>query len=545
MTSNNPQYYNPQYNAINQADYPDVNPVPVSNNQGGHAPVQQSSLINNQNQSPPPQNASYAQPSGDYDPYNVNYHPITVEQWQNVPSEKTDYSQYWESPDSFKPDKFSNNSKTETKCNDIAFAIIFILVFLLTIAMFIYTWLKVPAEDKSFTPDKNQMSSVTRKLVWKCIGISLAIAVVFNIVHDIFLYCAPVVYIKAGLWIGLIVSVLAIIAPLYYGYYAAVVFPIIMLLFSICFFCMARKYIKISASIMKQTSRILLKFPTIFLLILLECIIQAGLTIFFSFFIYAVQMSGINKCMYILIVVSYLWTNLTSGYVIYLAISGVAASWYFLYGTEYMPDHPVLQSLKRASTTSFGSACIAALLLAFVELLEFLVQSANSGNCILSILKCFAMCILSCLKCCIEYLNRYALIYCATFGVPFKEGCRRFIELRCNRFADLIMNSCIISNVTYYNMLVFSIGACLTGFGIGYGIYHNKSKYAQSFICAYSFAFAFALFFILRQPFVVISDTLLLCFVENPECLKTSANELYETMKHYYGDKLEEKLHKN
>ena len=265
-----------------------------------------------------------------------------------------------------------------------------------------------------------------------------------------------------------------------------------------------------SAAVMKQTTRILFKFPGIFLLVFLECIIEAGLAIFYSFFIYAVQMSGISKWMYVLIVFSYFWTTLTSGYVIYLAISGVAASWYFLYGTEYMPATPVLQSLKRAATTSFGSACFAALLLAFVEFLEFMIQSASTGNCIFDLLKCIAMCVLNCLKCCIEWINRYALIYCATFGVPFKEGCRRFAELRCNRYADLIMNSCIISNVTYYNMLVFSIGACLTGFGIGYGIYHKKSKYAQSFIAAYSFAFAFSMFFILRQPFVVVSDTLLL-----------------------------------
>lgn len=521
----------------NQNDYPDVNPIPV----------QQTSLVENQQQGTPQSNYSNQnyQPTqpGNYDPYNPNYQPITVDQFQNVPSEHTDYSQYWDSPDSFKPDKFSNNVKTETKCNDIAFAIIFILVFLLSIAMFVYTWLKVPAEDKDFTPDRTTMNSVTRKLMWQCVGISLAIAVVFNIVHDIFCACAPVIYIKAGLWIGLIISVLAIIAPLYYGYYYAVIFPIIMLIFSICFFCLARKYIKMSAAIMKQTSKILFKFPGIFLLVFLECIIEAGLAIFYSFFIYAVQMSGISKWMYVLIIISYFWTTLTSGYVVYLAISGVAASWYFLNGTEYMPSSPVLQSLKRASTTSFGSACFAALLLAFVEFLEFMLQSV-SGNCLFDILRCIALCILNCLKCCIEFINRYALIYCATFGVPFKEGCRRFAELRCNRYADLIMNSCIISNVTYYNMIVFSIGACLTGYGIGYGAYHKKSKYAQSFIAVYSFVFAFSMFFILRQPFVVISDTLLLCFVENPECLKTSANDLYETMKHYYGDKLEEKLQK-
>lgn len=556
----------PYQHPINHPDednpdlYPTVEAVAVAsaqpstyNPQAGNArQVASTTLINDGQQPNYPQNNQNIQmrdqnPHMEYDPNNVQYQPCTVDQWSSIPNEKTEYSQFWDSPDSFQPNKFSQNEKVVTRCNDLAMAIIFIVVFLLTIAMFAYTWTRMPPEDQYYIPDYSVVNSINKKLMWKCIGLSVAISLVFNIVHDIYCFCVPVIYIKAGMWLGIIFAILSIIAPLYYGYYVSVIFPIIMLIFSIFFYCISRKYFEMSGAILKETCKLLLKYPSIFVVEFFEVLFMIALQVMFSLFIFATEISGISKVMYVFIILTYFWITITFSYIIYMSISGVASSWYFLYNTEYMPKFPILGSLKRAFTTSLGSAAFAGLLLAIVEFLEFLISEGSVGGgcigCALSILRCIALCVLRCLQCCIQYINRYALVYCATFGVPYKEGCRRFMELKNTRFANLVMNSCIISQSTNYNMYIFSIGAALTAYGIGYGLYRHDSSYAKVFMAAFTFAFAFALFELLRQPFVVISDTLLVCFVENPECLKSSAADLYELLREFYDKGLNSKLH--
>ncbi|OHS97599.1 XYPPX repeat family protein [Tritrichomonas foetus] len=544
---------NPQFNAN---DFPSVSPTAVPNDQAQpstfNADLRERGETHAVESAPQPyqqyqQNGGVAYtPSYEYDPYNIHYQNVSVDQWQSIPSEQTDYSQYWETPECFLPQNFAKNTKKEHKCNDIVMAIVFLCVVVLTIALFAWTWSKVPKSDDSPDSSSGTISSVDQKLMWKCIGTGLGVALLFNVLHDCYCFFAPIYYIKIGLWVGLIMSVIAVIVPLYYKIWLSVIFPIISLIFSICFYCMCKPYIKLSASIMKMVCKILCRYPSVFLVVLLQCVLEVVISLCFSLFIYAVAATDTSAVLYVYIVFAYFWITITLSYVIYMTISGVASSWYFLNNTEFMPSFPVLMSLKRASTTSLGSAAFAGLLVAIIELLKVFVDHDlgldGIFGTIINILRCIVMCILRCLECCINFINRYALIYCATFGVPYREGCRRFTELRCNRFCDVIMSGCIISKVTDYNMLVFSIGACLTSYGLGYGFIKGDSVMAGALAAAFGFVFAFALFEILRQPFIVMSDTLLVCFVEAPENLKSSANELYEILKGYYGEHIGEKI---
>jgi hypothetical protein len=53
-----------------------------------------------------------------------------------------------------------------------------------------------------------------------------------------------------------------------------------------------------------------------------------------------------------------------------------------------------------------------------------------------------------------------------------------------------------------------------------------------------------ALFILLEQPLLSLSDTILVCFVEAPERLRSSAHEMYELLVDAYGSQLGEMLHK-
>jgi len=67
----------------------------------------------------------------------------------------------------------------------------------------------------------------------------------------------------------------------------------------------------------------------------------------------------------------------------------------------------------------------------------------------------------------VRWLNHYGLIYCAIFGVPYSEGCRRFTELSCKKYCDVIFEGCFIQTALTFNLFMFTIGSAALGFGVG------------------------------------------------------------------------------
>ena len=166
-----------------------------------------------------------------------------------------------------------------------------------------------------------------------------------------------------------------------------------------------------------------------------------------------------------------------------MTVAGVSSTWYFLNDTEYFPTHPVAQSFKRAATTSFGSAAEAAFILAVIQFLRTIIQMDGSHTdnqaaaLVILCLKCIALCILNCLESIFGILNRYALIYCATFGIPYKDGCKRVIEGFVTKFIDVLFSSCIISDVCSISLLGFAVIGAFCGYG-----FINKCKYSRCII---------------------------------------------------------------
>ena len=111
------------------------------------------------------------------------------------------------------------------------------------------------------------------------------------------------------------------------------------------------------------------------------------------------------------------------------------------------------------------------------------------------------------------------------------------------------MSSCIISDATTYNLLVFSIASALAGYGFGHLIFKSKGDYSDDtrfmfkiFTCCFALLFTFGIYEAVVEPIVTMSDTLLVCFSENPENLKTTAYDLYELIAETYNEQLENEI---
>lgn len=553
-----------------QPGYPDQ-PYQYPNYQGNTA---QHDYSNSNSFTP---RTEYSNTNYNYDMEHIQYQPMSLNNWNQIPNDPSPYSQMWESPQSFEPQNFSVNTKINKRYNDLGWMIAFWINFVVTVGVII--WLGVSYKNHidddynpypsptpyppyhstksdtevttrssdSYTDDETE---ITNSDLLKIFGFGLAIAAVVNIFHYCYATFAPVFYIHAGLIVNIIFSILVTIIPVMNGNYYFIIFPIINLLLTICIYCCMKRYIKISAEIMRTTCKILCRYPSYFFLVFLESIWEIIICAAFAAAIYFVEATGVTYFIYIYLVFSYFWITITFGYVTYMIGAGLASSWYFLNNTSYFPSSPVLESFKRSMSTSFGSASLAGFLLAVVNTLRVLIESNTSNDSsstaemIMCVLRCIALCILNIIEACISFINRYALIYCATFGVPFKEGCRRWCELSCHKFVDVIMSGNCISTAITYNGLGFIVGAAILGYGVGYLVFKNTQllDIGEIFTCVFAFCFTFSIFAIFMQPICTVSDTLLVCFAEEPSQMKTADNELYEDLKELYESELNRRL---
>lgn len=478
---------------------------------------------------------------------------MTIQEWGSVPSDPSPYSAMWDSPEAFGPSSFSENTTSRVECNDLCWAVLFFLNLAATVAVFAYvgvSWREVydaELEAHNTTNATQQLRFVAANatnpledlprqsymtVLATCIGVSAGA----NIIHLLYVTFASYAYIKFGFLVGVILGFLFVIPLLMNGLVVAIVFPCLMALISLILFLVLRRYFQLSAVVLSQASRIICRNPGILGVVLLQGILTVAVSGAYVFAVFCVAYCELSGAIYVYLLFSYLWVSITIGYVAYLTASGLGATWYFLNGTDCYPESPVLGSLKRASTTSFGSACIAGLLLAIVWLLRiFVLAPSKKQGCFITCLKVIAICLLRCIDNCIGFVTRYGLIYCATFGVPFREGCRRWTELSTRKFADLIMRGLVIGHALIYNFVLFVVGATILGFGIARGAVTDASDLTGQLAAVGTLVLTIAIFSIFQQPIRAISDTLLVCFAEDPDRLKSSAEELYDRLASRYG----------
>lgn len=127
--------------------------------------------------------------------------------------------------------------------------------------------------------------------------------------------------------------------------------------------------------------------------------------------------------------------------VVHVVASGVTAAWFFI-GAGHLPPRPSVPIVKRALTTSFGSICLGALLVAMTEALYWAVrtQLENSNE----IVRCIVVCLADLLAALVERFNNYGLVHVAIYGAPYVEASKLTWELIYNFFWDAYLNDCLI-----------------------------------------------------------------------------------------------------
>lgn len=470
-------------------------------------------------------------------PSNTEFAQTRIDHWSQIPNDESEYSLLWNDSNCFEPESFGENSHKIHKWNNLGWGIAFLINLLVTL---IITFILIGKYKKmEYKPYEKYQT----RTAWKCFGIAVAVGLLVNIIHIIYALFFPEPYIRIGIVICVFYSIVFVAIPsLVHHSYVCLLFPLLTIVASIFFCILGQMNAKFSAAIFKQSIVLVLRYFQIMFFWLIMSIISSLFNLGFSFIVYLIQANNWSNYFYIYVVFSFAWIAQTISYVSFMVASGLAASWYFLDRTPYFPRHPILQSAKRALTYSFGSAALAGLIMAVIQVLEVIVRTPPATNnqivnAIIQILKCIAQCILSIMKGCFTRINQFALCYVSIYGVPFGEGVRRWFELRTKRFIRVLIVGMTIERTMQYTMLVFVLGASLLSHGISFWVFGKDSE-GRIFLPTFTAMVTYAIFYIIQGPLIAIADTLIVCFSEAPQLMKTSAYELYECLLERYGSEV-------
>jgi hypothetical protein len=148
---------------------------------------------------------------------------------------------------------------------------------------------------------------------------------------------------------------------------------------------------------------------------------------------------------------------------IHVTVAGTVGTWWHSPDENGCCSSGVINSFIRTMTTSFGSICFGSLLVAILQALKALAESArNNGDA--GIGACIAECILGCLAAMLEYFNTWAFVYVALYGKSYLESGKEVFNLFKNRGWEAIIADDLIGNALFLVSLI--VGGVMGGIAV-------------------------------------------------------------------------------
>jgi hypothetical protein len=194
--------------------------------------------------------------------------------------------------------------------------------------------------------------------------------------------------------------------------------------------------------------------------------------------------------------------------------------------------------MLRTVTTSFGSICFGSLLVAIVQALRALADSAQQ-NGDAQILACIAQCILACLASILEYFNKWAFIYVGIYGMPYLKAGKSVIELFQNRGWEAIIADDLVGNVLFLISLI--VGGVVGGIGLiiekaNSELFEDVGGNAQAVAFFLGFIVGLLVTSILMSTIGSGVNAVIVLFAEGPAEFQQNHPELSNKMREAWND---------
>ena len=141
----------------------------------------------------------------------------------------------------------------------------------------------------------------------------------------------------------------------------------------------------------------------------------------------------------------------------------------------------------RTLTSSFGSICFGSLLVAIVQAIRQIVETARQNDDLGPFLACCIDCILGCIESLLEYFNKWAFVYVGLYGYGYCEAGKNVMNLFRERGWDAIIADDLVGMALGLLSLVVGLltGACAVALEQGLDWFGEDWEYGNGDIWAF------------------------------------------------------------
>mmetsp|Transcript_15807 Transcript_15807/g.23129 ORF Transcript_15807/g.23129 Transcript_15807/m.23129 type:complete len:529 (+) Transcript_15807:108-1694(+) len=221
------------------------------------------------------------------------------------------------------------------------------------------------------------------------------------------------------------------------------------------------------------------------------------------------------------------WTQQVVSNVIHTTVAGIVSTWYFVPADANGCFSPAVRdSTKRSLTSSFGSICFGSLLVAIIQLLDFIVQTLrrNGRNGdrqqggAAALLLCCLDCILRLLQDVMEYFNKWAFIYVGVYGYDYLTAGKNVMSLFTHRGWTVVINDNLVRRALMF--MSFTVAVFSAMVSLLFVHFDDKSFAGASFTS--NFGIALILSFTMMSIIDSSVSTVIVCFGEAPDELEAN-----------------------
>ncbi|KAN0007062.1 hypothetical protein ACTFIU_005256 [Dictyostelium citrinum] len=282
----------------------------------------------------------------------------------------------------------------------------------------------------------------------------------------------------------------------------------------------------------KYRSIIIINFLSIFIFALYFCIWMFPM----GYFLILLEINLILKIIITIILVFNLyWVFNFISFTCSTTISGLISTWYFFSDENFngIPSNPIIGSLYRTTTTSFGSIAFGSLIVTIIDLLRSLLSKiANSSDS--SILKSIClMCSISTafIRGILYRFNLFTFSMISIYGQSFMESAKKTTNLL-NVHNHKLFTSCALLKVIFFAIsIIVSLSVTFLSLLIIYLIQLSIGvESSHMFVSGDKFVLVF---FIFDKPFNAIyisAITILMCMCSDPNVFQQNKPNLYNKL---------------
>jgi len=348
---------------------------------------------------------------------------------------------------------------SKTGCKDPIFAVLFYLNIIAIVVVFITYGNNESNSETPFNYD-NYEQYVSDAAV---IGVA---SLIFSGLGLLFLIQYPSFMIKCGLIFSLLVSLAWTVYLFWLKQYIMGVLTAVFFLLTLCYTRAVWPRIPFAAINMVTAGTaikanlgviIFAIFFTVLQLLWLVLWSVASMGVLSSTYVCdANNVCNANYGYLFLMFLSLFFTQQVLQACVHVTVAGTVGTWWVAPDESGFCSRGICNSFIRTVTTSFGSICFGSLLVAIIQALRALANSARAngdGN----FLVCIAECILACLASMLEYFNKWAYIYVGIYGYSYIESGKGVMQLFADRGWDAVIADDLVGNAIFLTAVVAGV----------------------------------------------------------------------------------------